>query len=708
MSDPKAWQYILVAGCTGLFVLIEWVIFFYLEKIGKIPKRFQDEMSKKQRIKYAFYLVLGGVCYGILLVFSFSKVAIPNSAKSNLFLYVCLAFPLFMFIQLFIGFLYEGLKSRYSEDSEREWRARYGGWFLIVALGWILISGLTLFIPYFIDSRVEFVLSFSAITGYLTAYLGSKSVGKGDPEKEKNAGTVKKVFSYLSLPALAFLAFLALLVFISLLDVLLLNKLAGVVEDGYTENRVANILDMTFLYPAALGILLFVLGGYFSRNIGSNQFSLHAMYRSRIIRAFLGAARPQGSRSPDPFTGFDESDNIHMGSLVKPVAARPRPFHMINMALNLASGNNLAWQERKAASFTVSPLHAGSLYLGYRNTYLEGVSNRPVPTKSTHYYGGARGITLGTAMTISGAALSPNSGYHTSALVAFFMTLFNLRLGSWLGNPGPAGDATFNDSSPKDAINPILYEMFGLTDDQNDYVNLSDGGHFDNLGLYEMALRRNRFIVVSDGSHDDKCDLEDLGNAIRKVRVDLGVEIDFPTDFDIFSRQSVVANKGRYWALGRIRYPENRYDPVRKVGAELKFKERDGVLLYIKPGIYGTEPKDIYNYATVNPAFPHESTADQFFSESQFESYRALGRYAVERLKAELMEIYDIELADLSRANDWGNDVIKKLNFPKKVPPASPSPLLFSPTASPPARHPGLAVPTRPGRPGPVVPAGGG
>ncbi len=268
-------------------------------------------------------------------------------------------------------------------------------------------------------------------------------------------------------------------------------------------------------------------------------------------------------------------------------------------------------------------------------------------------------------MTISGAAVSPNWGYHTSTLVAFFMTLFNLRLGSWLGNPGPAGDASFNEPCPKNAMRPILSEMFGLTDDQNEYVYLSDGGHFENLGLYEMVLRRNRFIVVSDGSCDEKCELEDLGNAIRKIRIDLGVEIDFPLGFNIGARAPGINDKGRYWALGRIRYPENQYNSIYKANANVKFREKDAVLLYIKPGIYGTEPKDIFNYASVNLAFPHESTADQFFSESQFESYRALGFYVVERIKEDLLEIYGIQMTDLFGAKDWKKEVIDKLNYSK-------------------------------------------
>jgi len=57
-----------------------------------------------------------------------------------------------------------------------------------------------------------------------------------------------------------------------------------------------------------------------------------------------------------------------------------------------------------------------------------------------------------------------------------------------------------------------------------------------------------------------------------------------------------------------------------------------GEFVYIKPVFYGSEPQDIYNYAMTNDAFPHQSTGDQWFSESQFESYRALGSHTVSQI----------------------------------------------------------------------------
>ena len=89
-----------------------------------------------------------------------------------------------------------------------------------------------------------------------------------------------------------------------------------------------------------------------SLTININRFSLHAIYRNRLIRAYLGASNR--GRHPNLFTGFDPNDNLAMHDL------KCKPFHVVNMALNLVAGENLAWQQRKAESFTASPLHAGS------------------------------------------------------------------------------------------------------------------------------------------------------------------------------------------------------------------------------------------------------------------------------------------------------------------------------------------------------------
>jgi hypothetical protein len=363
--------------------------------------------------------------------------------------------------------------------------------------------------------------------------------------------------------------------------------------------------------------------------ININRFSQQGIYRNRLMRGFLGPTRDV--RNPDLFTGFDEDDNLLMKVLAQSDNRYPNEaghralFHVLNLTLNVTATTNNAWQERKAESFAVTPLYVGNPRRGYR------------PTK---HYGGKDGITLATAMAISGAAVSPAQGYHSSSLTALLMTLLNVRLGSWLGNPGPRREAraagtpgaknssgwqrsSWRKSGPRLALVPLLREAFGLTNDTSGIVYLSDGGHFENLGLYEMVQRRCAAIVLCDAGCDPNFEFADLANAVRKIRIDMGIEIKFPAPGlamtprpDPEAKPSATPPRAIYWAQGEIYYPET---PKR------------GRLLYIKPCYYGDEagdePADVRGFAVAHPDFPHESTANQWFTESEFESYRELGQY---------------------------------------------------------------------------------
>jgi len=482
-----------------------------------------------------------------------------------------------------------------------------------------------------------------------SSQTGPRTAGANGVQKAKSVGAALG----LSLAAPLFVVSFVLL--LSWLDALAIAKLAVWTDDQLALPFIQLARQGSLAITLELGVLFFCVAMLVARRIDSNKFSLHAMYRMRLIRAYLGASRRPRERTPDPFTGFDESDNMPMGDLQPPSGKPDRPFHIVNVALNLTSSTRLNWQERKAESFTISPLHAGSAQLGYRRTSLGPAQlklrqaieqvrdcDRAAATESTskcvqeaerlapRIYGGANGISLGTAITISGAAASPNMGYHSSPAITFLMTLFNARLGWWLGNPGPAGKSTFDLASPRDPVQPIVDELFSHTDDRRPYVYLSDGGHFENLGLYEMVRRRCRLIVVSDAGCDPTCKLEDIGNAIRKIRIDLGVPIEFGQSFNIKERsKNGEMVDGAYWTFARIGYSE--IDAPRSMTADEKVRY-DGLLLYVKPCFYGGEPRDVFNYALSNAEFPHEPTSDQWFSESQFESYRSLGEFIGNKL----------------------------------------------------------------------------
>src|SRR6266576_1618641 len=510
----------------------------------------------------------------------------------------------------------------------------------------MLITGLVIFGPLLL-SRTISLLSAGGVAGLITIFAGRSGLLPATADKSAKAGPMVLILSK-AVTIAAFIFIAVLMILITRAMTWIMVQIGDQLHFSWNLDAVSHVVGAkvqylnVLLYTPISVLTLFALGllGFgvaMAYTIDPNRFSLHAVYRDRLIRAYLGASNKQ--RDPNPFTGFDQNDNIRMHELWLEEKFRGRLLPIVNIALNLVGGSKLAWQERKAESFTVSPLHCGSYELGYRKM------NAP-PGKR---YGGQLGISLGTATTISGAAASPNMGYHSSSLVTFILTLLNVRLGAWLGNPGKAGDHTFQLGYPESSVQPIIDEAFGLTNDTSPYVYLSDGGHFENLGLYEMVLRRCHYIVVSDAGGDPECSFADLGEAVRKIRIDFGISIEFD-EINIFPRGCDVtqSQKGRNCAIGRICYSvlDGPNAP-------------DGILIYIKPACYGNKPRDIFEYFKRSATFPHESTADQFFSESQFESYRMLGAHTMEKLCTDCGGDFDCFIRDVLerhldiKAPDW-------------------------------------------------------
>jgi hypothetical protein len=477
--------------------------------------------------------------------------------------------------------LYAGLASFSPRgDIDREWLARAAGWLAAVAVGWAVISAIVLYSPEVLQGGWArlFAGGLGGVSGLVTLLLGSSSLTAAT-----RAATVLKNVKWSRIAALAAVIF-----------AVLLAALASLAGQELARSWSSDPERPSIWIDSVLIVLLVGAAFLISLPVNVNRFSLHALYRNRLERAFIGSARAQ-ERKPDPFTGFDPADNPRMAEAV-PRTGESRLFHVINTTLNVVSSNNPAWQERKAESFVITRQFSGNPIVRFQPTATYG-----------DQYGG---ISLGTATAISGAAVSPNQGYNSSPLIGFLLMLFNVRLGWWLGNPRTA---MFRHEGPFWGIVPALKELAGATTDQGNWIYLSDGGHFENLGLYEMIRRRCRFIVVSDAGCDPKATFEDLGNAVRKIYIDFGVSISFE-QLTIEARKTPPV-PGVSCAIGTIKYPNS---------------DQLGWLLYIKPGYHGTERADIRSYASFHEEFPHESTTDQWFSESQLEAYRALGAHTLE------------------------------------------------------------------------------
>jgi hypothetical protein len=189
------------------------------------------------------------------------------------------------------------------------------------------------------------------------------------------------------------------------------------------------------------------------------------------------------------------------------------------------------------------------------------------------------------------------------------MSMFNVRHGWWMKNPARRED--WMRAGMNWGWVQLTREVFGLSNEKSKYVYLSDGGHFENLGVYELVRRRCKFILVIDAGEDHEFVFDDLGSAIRKCDVDFGIRIDI--DMHGLKDRKDDWKSACHFATATIHY--EYVDP----GCE------PGILLYMKPSLTGNEPADILNYRDRHPTFPHQSAKDQWFDEPQFEAYRKLG-----------------------------------------------------------------------------------
>lgn len=357
--------------------------------------------------------------------------------------YATVAVPLFLGVFMAAATFFIGVGSKILDDLDREWASRFGAWLLVCMVAWLAVCGIVLVGPLLLswlnDAARDWLISAGGlagiISGAVTLIFGyyAKNSPQDDKKPKGKASALVQFAPQIAAPLFA--AFLLILI------VLGTDRLIAFVGSQIT------FMDYSFHYPPpeswepgahgglviTIWIFIFLaVGLLMGWWINVNKFSLHAAYRDRLIRAFLGASRgTERIETANSFIGLDERDNIEMHKLEQ------KPFHVVNMTLNVAGSSTLRWQSRKSESFTVTPLYCGSSNMGggtgnYRSSKLFGADKM------------GKAITLGTAAAISGAAASPNMGYYTqSAAVSALMALFNVRLGWWLGNPGRRGADTF-------------------------------------------------------------------------------------------------------------------------------------------------------------------------------------------------------------------------------------------------------------------------
>lgn len=516
--------------------------------------------------------------------------------------------PLLVGIMMLAGVLHLGLMGRRMTDEYREWWGRLGGWLMIYSLSWLFLFLMAVYVPIALGklwaSPFHYKYTFTGAATWVVATLYGIISGKNGEISQLVGDTprAKKIRGYLA-RVTPYIFILGLLAALAILDRKIVSAVAG--DSTPLQFPPGDIVD--YWTPILCGVF-FLAAVLISRRVDINEFSTHLIYRNRLVRCYLGASVP--GRNSQPFTGFSSADDIPLADLQIPHGSKDpqhaRPIPILNTSLNVSRGKELALQTRKARSFMLTPASSGfsraprdeQKWESFYAPTVEAGSERP---------GGERGLTLGTAVAISGAAASPNMGFYSSPPLAFMMTLFDVRLGWWIGNPsGP----NWKRGGPRLGFYWLLCELFGTASDDSRCVYLSDGGHFENLAIYELVRRRCRLIVASDASCDPCYGFADLRNAIERCRTDFGVEIEM-TGLDALKPQNGLSTN--HFAVGSIHYTPGK-------------AADDGTIIYLKPTLLKEDSADLVGYPSVNPHFPHDSTANQWFDETHFENYRALGK----------------------------------------------------------------------------------
>jgi len=505
-----------------------------------------------------------------------------------------------------------GIQGINTLETVREWWSRMGAWLCIYGMAWMVVMVSAVYGPIaaaYLLSGDTWAAHYSAIGTWLLTTLGGIMAGKSGKTGATRSGETQQ-----RSPLKIALNLLALAAPIMLIITLLIAVSTGIQKfmtlikppGAVLSSEHLALLDTTnspihsvILLVAAAFVLTVMIW-----RVDVNEFSLNAFYRNRLARCYLGATRfCDSTRHPQPFIGFDEKDDLPLADLRGPKGKLAGPFHIFNCALNLGGSSDLSLHTRHCATFTLTPRFVGSCYGSTK------VSETGLCATSA-YYKSKQPLTVAKAMAVSGAAASPNMGFHTSPLVAFALTLFNVRLGWWFPTPRKPKDA-----SPTFGLMYLLYEMFGLANAKSDFLMISDGGHFENLAAYELVARRCRVIIISDAECDPELKFEGLGTLIRMCKVDHATEIQINV--------RPIRDGEQTYAIGTIIYPEC-------AGVQ------PGILIYLKASMTGTEGSDVLQYKASHHSFPHESTGNQFYGEDQFESYRSLGIETASRALAKV------------------------------------------------------------------------
>lgn len=374
------------------------------------------------------------------------------------------------------------------------------------------------------------------------------------------------------------------------------------------------------------GLVLAVVALGLGLIVNLNHISIHRYYRDRLMETFMPDIEVAQENSTGKAIG---ANGAHLQGFAR--VEKPRgPYHIINTNVVLVNSKVPTYKHRGGDNFILSSLYCGSNATGW------------CPTEK--YMGGR--MTLATAVAISGAAANPNTGVGGVGLtrnlfLSLSMSLLNLRLGYWAvrpmeegckeelkkGRKNKAADKTPNHFQPGAYSfgNALGIERLGFHEKRT-FLQLSDGGHFENMALYELIRRRVKVAIVCDGGADADFSFSDMQTTLRRVEEDFGARIKIITSTSpdqvvpiarsgsVYPKHAEFADQGHM--VARITYAD----------------QTTGWMIFMKTTLIKDVSFKVKGYKAQNSDFPDQSTVDQFFDEVQFEAYRELGFVIAEEM----------------------------------------------------------------------------
>ncbi len=349
-------------------------------------------------------------------------------------------------------------------------------------------------------------------------------------------------------------------------------------------------------------------------------WSMHRFYKRRLHRAF-GVQR----------TGSDEATEI---PYEQPTHFQPNPKpHFASCAVANLSDYAVVPPGLRSVPFTFDAVEIGSPEPRIGYMAMPEYRDRLDQTR-------VRDVTIPAAIAISGAAVSPAMGKQTRQWLTAFMTLANVRLGVWLPNPRWMRAQDFAADEvwwERPRVSYLLKEMLGMHSIDDRFLYVTDGGHYDNLGLVELLRRGCTTVYVFDASGGQPGTFNTIGEAMALARSELGIEFDLP----LHEIRPLDPDAADQYEDKRLKLPWRRRRAEVRGGVLVARpyvwgtftdprlpKHTEGHICYVQAAVSEEAPWQVRSYWEADERFPNHSTIDQDFDFAEFEAYRALGDWA--------------------------------------------------------------------------------